>query len=340
MKKVYSLKNNITIKDIARQLNIHHTTVSRALREGSPVKKETREQILEKARELGYQPNLLAQGFRNQRSNAIVVLVPDLKHHFFSNFISNFSIEANAAGYSVMIFQSGEKLKIEKEIVNTLVSYRVAGVIASVSKETKDDRHFNILRDAGIPLVFFDRIPEHSKASQVRVDNLQGAYDAVNMMISSGRKRIAFISNTSHINVFNSRMEGYKKALADNRLAFNEKLCVMGGFFMEDGFAGAEKLMKLKNRPDGILAITDEVGIGVIKYLRQAGIRVPEDVAVIGFDNDPMCIACDPELTTVMQSIPELTRETFDMLVRHMTGASTKVEKKTLPAEIISRGSC
>jgi LacI family transcriptional regulator len=314
--KIFKLKNNITIKDIARELNIHHTTVSRALREGGSVKKETRDLIRKKARELGYHPNLLAQGFRYKRSNTIVVLVPDLKHHFFSNFISNFSTNANGSGYSVMIFQSGEKLKVEKEIITAIISYRVAGVIASVSKETKDGRHFEVLREAGIPLVFFDRVPEKSKASQVLVDNRHGAYDAVNMLIRSGRKRVAFIANTSHINVFRDRLDGYKQALADNNIAFSEKLCVNSGFFMEDGVSAAKKLVKLKDKPDAILAITDEVGIGVIKCLRREGIRVPEDIAVIGFDNDPMCIACDPELTTVVQSISKLTKETFEMYER------------------------
>lgn len=333
------MKKSITIKDIARELNIHHTTVSRAFREGSPVKEETRKLIQKKAQELGYQPNLLAKGFRNKRSNTVVVVVPDLKHHFFSNFISKFSVEANSSGYSVMIFQSGEKLKIEKEIVATLIGYRVAGVIVSVSKETKNGRHFDILREAGTPLVFFDRVPEKSKASRVLVDNRQGAYDAVNMMIRSGRKRIAFISSTSHINVFRDRLEGYRQALTDNNILFDEKLFVKSGFFMEDGFSGAKMLLKLKDRPDGILAITDEVGIGVVKYLRREGVRVPEDIAVIGFDNDPMCMACEPELTTVMQSIPKLTKETFDMLVRQMKGDTLKPEKKIIEPEIILRGS-
>jgi DNA-binding LacI/PurR family transcriptional regulator len=304
------------------------------------MREETRALILKKAREMGYHPNLLAQGFRNKRSNTIAVLVPDLKHHFFANFISSFSVEANSAGYSVMIFQSGEQLKVEKEIIGTLLSYRVAGVIVSVSKETKESRHFNALHEAGIPLVFFDRIPERLIGSRVQVDNRQGAYDAVNLMIRSGKKKIAFIMSSSHINVFRDRVEGYKQALADNRISFKEKFCVQGGFFMEDGFSGAKQLLSLKDKPDGILAITDEVGIGALKYLRQAGISVPEEVAVIGFDNDPMCTACEPELTTVMQSIPELTRETFKMLLRHMASGTLKPENKIIKAEIILRGSC
>jgi DNA-binding LacI/PurR family transcriptional regulator len=338
--KETKLKNNATIKDIARELDIHHTTVSRALRGGGSVKNATRELIWKKAQELGYKPNLLAQGFRNSKSNTIGILVPDLKHHFFANFISYFSQEAHLSGYAVMIFQSSEKLKIEKELVDSLISYRIAGVIASVSKETKDSRHFDALREADIPLVFFDRVPEDSKTSQVVVDNRQGAYDAVNLMIRGGRKKIAFISSASHINVFRERLDGYRQALADSHMEFREKFCVKGGFFMEDGVAGAKKLLELPERPDGILAVTDEVGIGVIKYLRKEGIRVPEDIAVIGFDNDPMCIACEPELTTVMQSIPKLTKETFETLVQHMKDNTLEPESKKIKAEIILRGSC
>lgn len=334
------MRRVVTIKDLAKDLGIHHATVSRALRGSNSVKEETKELIKKKAKEMGYKPNLLAQGFRNKRSNVLAILVPDIQYHFFSKFISDFTRRAYEKGYSVMVFQSSEKLNNEKEIINSLASYRVAGVIASVTKETTDGSHFDLLKDDGIPCVFFDRVPDKIEVSQVLVDNLQGAYDAVIMMIRSGKKNIAYISTNNQLNVFQDRLAGYKRALNDNGLRFKKELVINGGFFMEDGFTGAKILMNYKDRPDGILAVRDEVAIGVIKYLKKTGIRVPEDVAVIGFDNDPMGIACEPELTTVKQSISNMVDSTFCILMNHIENNAFEFRKKIIDAEIIKRGSC
>lgn len=334
------MKKYVTIKDIAKELNIHHTTVSRALRHSPTVSKETNDLIWKKATELGYKPNLIAQGFRNNSSNTIGILVPDLQHYLFSKFISDFSNLAHQSGYSVMVFQSSDKYIIEKEIVNILINYRVAGVICSISKETRNGEHFNLLKERNIPLVFFDRIPEDISSSQVEVNNFQGAYDAVNLMIGRGKKHIAFISIASHINVFRDRLNGYKKALADNQLVFNEDFFIeQPNHGMDDGYSGAQKLMGLAETPDGILAVSDDVAIGVIKYLKKTMIRIPEDVSVVGFDNGPMCIACDPELTVMSQPISKLTDACFELLMNQIMGTATDFEKRTIKGEFIVRAS-
>lgn len=335
------MKRYVTIKDIAEELNIHHTTVSRALRNSKSVSKETNDLIWKKANELGYKPNLLAQGFRNNRSNTIGILVPDLQHYLFSKFISDFTNLAHQAGYSVMVFQSSDKCKIEKEIVNNLINYRVAGVICSISKETRSGEHFNSLKERNIPLVFFDRIPEDIQSSQVVIDNFQGAYDAVNLLVRTGRKRIAFISTSSYINVFRDRLNGYKQALADNQLVFNEEYFIeQPSHCMDDGYSGAQKLMALPETPDAILAVSDDAAIGAIKYLKKNKIRIPEDISVVGFDNGPMCIACDPELTVVNQPISRLTVDCYELLMNQINGSANNVEKRIIKGEIIFRGSC
>ncbi len=332
-------KNTVTIKDVARELGIHHVTVSRALRNTGSVKKETRDQIKKKANELGYKPNRLAQNFRNKRSNVLAVVVPDLRPYFFSKFVSDFMEIAQEAGYSVMIFQSSERASVEKEIIDSLIGYRVAGVIASVTKDTVHESHFDVLRNENIPYVFFDRAPEQTEASQVLVNNFQGAYDAVNAMVKSGKKKIAYISTNYQHKIFRDRLAGYKQALKDNGLPYREEMIVKGGFFMKDGFVQAKELMELEEKPDGILAVRDEIGIGVIKYLKKIGIRVPEDIAVIGFDNDPMGIACEPELTTVEQSIPLMVENSFDLLLGQIKNEKLSFEKKIIEPKIIFRGS-
>ncbi|WP_420602753.1 LacI family DNA-binding transcriptional regulator [Flagellimonas sp.] len=333
------MKSTVTIKDVARELGIHHVTVSRALRDTGSVKEETKTLIKQKANELGYKPNRLAQNFRNKRSNVLAVVVPDLRPYFFAKFVSDFMETAQEAGYSVMIFQSGEKPGVEKEIVDSLIGYRVTGVVASVTKDTIHDSHFDVLKDENIPYVFFDRAPEQTEASQVLVNNFQGAYNAVTAMIKSGKNRIAYISTHYKHQIFRDRLAGYKKALEDHNLPCLEEMVVEGGFFMKDGFAHAERLMNLEEKPDGILAVRDEIGIGVIKYLKKKGVRVPEDVAVIGFDNDPMGVACEPELTTVQQSIPSMVAGSFELLLTQIQSNSLSFEKKVIEPKIIYRGS-
>lgn len=330
---------NVSIKDIAQELGIHHTTVSRAFREDSLVKKETREKVLEKANELGYRPNRLAREFRNKRSNTIAIIVPVIPHSFFSNFIADFSQKANFSGFSVMVFQSNGDINNEKQIIDSLLSYRISGVVASVSSETKSGKHFELFKNAEIPHVFFDRIPEDYEASYVILDNFKAAYDAVKILINSGRKRIAFISTPDQINVFDSRFYGYKKALEDSEIPLNNHLVVREGLLMNDGYKAAQKLLELQPCPDAVFAIRDELAIGIIKFLKKSGLRVPSDISVIGFDNDPMGIACEPELSTVSQLIPQMASIAFDLLLKQIDGDKEEIEQRILKAEIIIRGS-
>lgn len=332
-------KSTVTIKDVARELGIHHVTVSRALRDTGSVKKETREQIKKKANELGYKPNRLAQNFRNKKSNVLAVVVPDLRPNFFSKFVSDFMNIAQEAGYSVMIFQSSENVELQNKIIDSLIEYRVTGVVASVTKDTEHVNHFDILREENIPYVFFDRAPKNAKATQVLVNNFQGAYDAVIALINSGKRRIAYISTHYQHSIFRDRLAGYKQALKDNHLPYRKELVIKGGFYMNDGFEQAKMLMSLNEKPDGILAVRDEIGIGAIKYFKKIGLQVPEDIAVIGFDNDPMGVACEPELTTVTQSIPSMVSCSFDLLISQINKNTLSYEKKTIEPSIIFRGS-
>ncbi len=334
------MRKKVTIKDIAKELGIHHTTVSLALRNSGSIREETRERVWKKAREMGYRPNRLAQDFRNRRSSTVGVLVPSIRHHFFAKFIAEITERAGETGFSVMVFQSNERRETEKRNVETLIDNRVAGVIASISKETTDPAHFELFLREEIPLVFFDRVPEMDHVSRVLTDNFRGAYDAVSLMIRAGRRRIAFITGASHLNVYHDRLQGYRKALEDHGLPFSEQWLVVGDFFMEDGIRGAAQLMSLSRKPDAILAVGDDVGIGAIKYLKSAGYRIPQDVAVVGFDNDPMGQAIDPELTTVEQPIAEMAEASFSILSEQILSGKREPVEKTLSPRLLIRESC
>jgi LacI family transcriptional regulator len=334
------MKKSVTIKDIARIAGVHHTTVSLALRNSKALKKETREKIQALAAEMGYRANLLAQGFRNRRSNTIGLLVPSIQHHFFAKFISEISELASQSDYSVMVFQSNEKLATENRNIEALIDNRVAGVIASVSKETIDGSAFNAVIRENIPVVFFDRIPKDSIGAKVTVNNYQGALDAVNLFFENGRKRIAFITGSSHVNVYRDRLNGYKQALLNNNCECCNELLIEGGFLLDDGMAGAKQLMSLTQRPDAILAVGDDVAIGAIKYLKSVGVRIPEDMAVIGFDNDPMGIAIEPELTTVEQPVNLMAEKVLHLLFEAINSDLPLHREEILTANILRRKSC
>ena len=334
------MRKNVTIKDIAHIAGVHHTTVSLALRNSKALKKETKEKIQAIAVEMGYRANLLAQGFRNRRSNTIGILVPSIQHHFFAKFISEISELANQTEYSVMVFQSNEKLATEKRNIEAMIDNRVAGVIASVSKETIDGSSFSSFYRENIPVVFFDRIPVNARGAKVMVNNFQGALDAVNLFIENGKKRIAFITGSSHVNVYHDRLEGYKQAILNNNCLFCSELLIEGGFLLEDGMKGAKHLMSLTNRPDAILAVGDDVAIGAIKYLKSIGVKVPEDIAVIGFDNDPMGIAIEPELTTVEQPVNLMADRALKLLLEAINSDRELSKVEILNAGILRRKSC
>ncbi|MCK9413727.1 MAG: LacI family transcriptional regulator [Prolixibacteraceae bacterium] len=334
------MKKNVTIKDIARIAGVHHTTVSLALRNSKALRIETKERIQGIAVEMGYRANLIAQGFRNRRSNTIGILVPSIQHHFFSKFISEISELANQADYSMMVFQSNEKQSTEKRNIEALIDNRVAGVIASVSRETTDGSFFNAFNRENIPVVFFDRVPLNAIGAKVTVNNFQGALDAVNLFIENGRKRIAFITGSSQINVYHDRLDGYKHALLQGNLPCCDKYLIEGGFLLEDGMVGAKQLLSLPERPDAILAVGDDVAIGAIKYLKSVGIKVPEDIAVIGFDNDPMGIAIEPELTTIEQPVSQIACMVLKLLLEAIDSAGEPSKEVILNASILRRKSC
>jgi DNA-binding LacI/PurR family transcriptional regulator len=188
-------------------------------------------------------------------------------------------------------------------------------------------------------VVFFDRIPANAIGAKVTVNNFQGALDAVNLFIENGRKRIAFITGSSHINVYRDRLDGYKHALLLANLPCCSKYLIEGGFLLEDGMTGAKQLLNLPERPDAILAVGDDVAIGAIKYLKSAGLKVPEDIAVIGFDNDPMGIAVEPELTTVEQPVSLMAERVLQLLLEAVDHNGELTKELVLNPDILIRKS-
>jgi LacI family transcriptional regulator len=332
------VKNKVSIKDIAKELGVHHGTVSRALNSSEKVKEGTRKLILEKVKELEYEPNLLAQSFRNMKMNIISVIVPDLKHHIFSKFISDITELANDSGYMIMVFQSNDNPDIEKKILATLRGFRVAGVVASIGLQSKSTNHFDILKDNNIPLMFFDRVPLKTLFSTVTVDNINAVGMVVDEMIRRGKKRIAYVSYNSRIKEYSDKLVGYKKAILRAGLSFKRFVHVKH-MFLDYGYEIAPLLFSGKEKPDAIICVNDEVAIGVMKYLKEMNYSIPNDISVTGFDDDPSGMVCDPKLTTVSPCTEVMAKATIDLLFKQIE--EKKIEKKdiVLPMKLIIRDS-
>jgi LacI family transcriptional regulator len=330
-----------TIKDIARALNIHHATVSRALRGDSRISGETRKKVMDYAATIGYVVNQNALNFRNKTINNIAVIVPNISHNIFSSFISLITDLANKEGLTVSVFQSKEQFDIEAKVIKTIVRQRVGGVIASISNETRNGKHFEGLRKFGIPLVFFDRVCEDLNTSRVLVDNYEGALQAVNYLIDRGYSRIAHLTGQQAINVFRERHQGYLKGIELAGLTYKESIIIEKDFEIADGEQALLTLWNKEEKPDAIFCDSFVLSAGVIKQCRQSGIQLPDELAMLTITNDPYSSLLIPSQTVLEQPLEELAASAFELLMNAMNedGSQPEIEIRHHAFRLIERES-
>lgn len=332
---------HITINDLAKRLKLSPSTVSRALRDHPDISKKTKDRVRAIAAKTNYQPNLIAQSLQTRRSNNIGVIVPEIRNTFFSTVISGIEEVSYEAGFTIMVCQSNDTL--EREIINTraLAANRVAGMLVSISQETTDFEHLRTVMRQGIPLVLFDRIAEELEVSKVIVDDFEGSYNAVSYLIKRGRKRIAHLGGTSTLYVSRKRREGYEAALRDHGLPVIKQYIVSSGYHEEDGRTGAAKLLAQPERPDAVFAINDPVALGAFVYLQDRGIIIPNEIALVGFSNNPNATLVRPQLTTVNQPAFEIGQTAASLLLQKLGSSADKIKQETviLETKLIVRGS-
>jgi LacI family transcriptional regulator len=338
------LRNQITIKDIAAELGISPSTVSRALKDHPDISNSTKKAVKELAEKWDYEPNSIALSLRSQKSNIIGVVVPQLVHHFFSTVISGIEDVAYEAGYNVMICQSNEKYEREVADIKALVSSRAEGLIVSFSKETKDFSHFQKLQKRGAPLVFFDRISEEMDTHSVIVDDFGGAFKATEHLIQLGCKRIAHLGGPDNLMISQNRLDGYIEALEQNKMKVDKSLiinCEAGESEMEAGEVKMKELLKLKKRPDAVFANNDMAAIGAIRAIQQAGLNVPKDIAVIGYSDWPVASLMTPSLSSVAQPGYEMGKVAAEILINQIKnpGGEFDLDSKILETKVIVRDS-
>lgn len=335
-------KPRTTITDIARELKVSPSTVSRALNNHPAISSQTREAVIALARKLNYQPNLLALSLLRKRTNIIGVIVPEITSYFFSSVIGGVQDLLTAQGMNMIIGQSNESLDEEKALVEKFMSIRVDGFLISPSRETKEYGHLQVLKDSRFPLVIFDRDCENLEVDKVFADEYRGAFQAVEYLIQTGCRRIAHIAGSSTLSTARHRLAAYKDALRKYKLpVLDDYIIESSGFTPEAGIEPTKRLLALSAPPDAIFTINDGVAIGAMYVIKDAGIAIPYEISVIGFDDEPYSCYFKPSLSTVWQPTYELGMLSARILMKRVNAAqetfTPKVEK--LFPELIIRGS-
>lgn len=312
-------KTQTTIVDIAKELGISPSTVSRALRNHPDISKKTIEKVQKCAEEMNYQPNETALSLRMGRNNTLGIIVPEVVHYFFSSIVQGVTEVASKEGFNVMLFRSEESYEKELKITNSLINARVAGVLASLSKETNKYDHFQQIVDNDIQLVFYDRICIGIVTDRVVVDDYAGALTAVEHLINTGCKRIAFYSSPEHLEISKNRKNGYLDALRKHKMEIDESLIYVCDT-RDKAMALTPEVLNRSDPPDSFFAINDHTASGILYAVKKAGFRVPEDISICGFSGGDLALACDPMLTTVEQHGYEVGRTAAKLLIDKING--------------------
>jgi DNA-binding LacI/PurR family transcriptional regulator len=331
-------KTPITIKDIGRALNISTSTVSRALKNHPDISQNTKDRVNKYAKDFNYKPNTLALSLRMSKNNTIGVIVPEINNYFFSSILSGIEQIANQQDFNVIVCQSSESYEKEVRDTKALISTRVSGVLASLCKHTTNYDHFQDIIDSEIPLVFFDRICIGITTDRVVVDDYAGAFAAVEYLIQTGCKRIAFYSSPVHLEISKNRKNGYLDALRKYRIPVDDSLIKVCDT-REEAMIITPEILDRPDRPDGFFAINDHCATGILYAVKSAKLRVPEDVAIFGFSDGELAKASDPMLSTVEQHGLEMGKHAAILLLDKINGVTHgQYTNKMVKTNLIIRG--
>lgn len=324
----------ITIYDIARHLHISATTVSRGLKNHPSINKLTRKKIADAAILLGYRSNLFASSLRSKKTNTIGVIIPRINSPFMASVLTGMEDTANRHGYTLIINYSDERMEKERANALTIFNKRVDGLLISPAYDTDNIEHLEPFFRKGIPVVFFDRAWPHKDCMSVEIDNIQAAYNVTKHLLDQGFRKILFVCGNLLRNVYADRLKGYKNALREARIPFDEKRVIITALTENAGTEVAAKIlaMKEKERPDAVFAANDTTAVFCLLALKEAGLRIPDDIGVAGFNNDPISRVVSPKLTTVSYPGYRIGETAATHLILHLEGIS---DMKTTPKIIL-----
>jgi len=334
-------KQHVTIHDIARELNVSASTVSRALQDHPRISESTREAVKKTASRLNYQPNVMASSLRKGESKTVGVIVPRINRNFFANVIGGMEELLATSGYHLIICQTKEKLENELAAIQTLINARVDAVLLSISMETTRNNYIHILTERGIRLFYFDRVPAGTKNGSVVVNDHLGAYLSVKHLLEQGYRKILHVSGPEHINIYRSRKEGYLQAMHEAGMDVPQAWILHRDLVQEGGESAFFTGMKMDKRPDAFFCAGDFAALGIMQTAKRAGISIPGDLGVSGFANEPFTAYLEPSLTTVDQRGSRMGRTVAEMFLKCVEedSVSSTCRQKILKPELIIRDS-
>lgn len=313
----------ITIKDIAKKLNISIATVSRAFNDKSDISAETKKMILQTAKEMGYRPNPIARKLMQKRTLTIGIVVPEFLNSFFPEVIIGAQEILFEKGYQVLITQSNENFETEQKNVKALEDSMVDGIIISQTSETKNISYFQNLIDSGFPIVFFNRVNSEISCSKILFNDYKWAFFATEHLINQGYKNIYHLKGKESLSLTNDRTNGFLDAHAKHKLLLKKEQIIATGFTIEDGKRSANKIIESGLLPDAIFAANDPSAIGAMQVFKKRGFKIPEDIAFVGFTESRMGSIIEPALTSVLQPATEIGREAARLLIEQIENPST-----------------
>ncbi len=329
-------RHRTSLKDLARELGVSIATVSRALRSSPEIGKEMQQRVKELAKLKNYRPNPFAQSLRREAPKIIGVVVPRLETHYYAAVLSGIEAEALKSGYSVISANSHEDFETETRAIDNFVSMHVEGVIACLAQTTTDYSHFEELADMGIPLVFFGRTCLPEKFSSVKANGDEAAQQATQHLIDTGSRRIAFVGGPNHLDMVRRRKHGYLEALRENRMPILREMVVCGKIDYLWALESTMQLLQREDRPDAILAFNDIITFAAFTAIKQLGLRIPEDVALIGFTDDVHAAYVTPQMSAIQDQSHLMGERACKMLMKNIGGDQT-IYHEIVPQEIVIR---
>ncbi|MDN3664596.1 LacI family DNA-binding transcriptional regulator [Algibacter miyuki] len=335
------MKKKTTIKDIANVLNISPAAVSKALHDDSRISAKTKKAVKQVAKNLNYQPNHLASALRKGKSNLVGVIVPRTNSNFFSSVIQNMEEVLNKEGYNIIITQSNESYKKECANIDTLLFTQVDGIIASMANETVDLSYYEKVKSSGIPLILFDRGENDLNVDYIGINDYHSSHMIVEHLIEQGCKRIAHIGGFKRTRIFNNRIRGYIDALKKHDLPLDTELLIESSLSIEDGREKMTQLLALKHRPDAVYVAGDYAALGALQVLNEQQIRMPEDIALVGFGNEPFTAMVTPTMTSIEQHSVQIGKQAAKTFLEHAKKSTITqtLNKIILDAELVIRDS-
>ncbi|WP_031301742.1 LacI family DNA-binding transcriptional regulator [Sphingobacterium paucimobilis] len=333
------MKKSFGIKDIAKMLGISVSTVSRALRDAYDVNPETKKRVLELTEKLNFKLNKNASALASGNTKNIGVVIPFITNYYFSTVISGIQEEAYNQGYNIILYVTNDDIEREKKLIENIATSSLDGLLISISSNSHIVEHFETMMRSGLPIVFFDRVPQQIQASKVVQSDFDGAYQATTYLIEKGYDRIAHIAGPSELSFTQERLRGYLQAHTDAKVAHHKEYVIFSGFGQSHGFDDTKVLLSLPQPPNAIFAVNDRKAVGAIQALNQACIRVGQDFGVIGFTNDPISTVIEPNLTTIEEPAFEIGRQSCQLLIRHIKNKDFEPREILIPGRLIERQS-